>query len=192
VNAVYPAVLAAKIGEDGGVEAVVPAGSNESTKFFNAGAYYAFGIDSVSISDGGAFYLEDKSLPPLVAEVTVTAQPYLAGIYPGGSGNGFAAKGVVDSDYESATFGEVLSLNIESAGQDYMAWSREPNLENVSNDNCFGEPADCQGRDLGAASSGTQFEATATVPYPIRIPNPNPPPGNPTANGPARFSAQLQ
>lgn len=192
VQAIYPASFVAKVGENGGVDQVVPAGVYETDKFANGGAYYAFGIDGVSITDGGAFYIEDKKLQPLVAEVTVTAHPYQTGIYPGRDGTGFDAKGVVDSKYESPTFGEVMSLDITSAGQDYMAWSREPNLENISTDGCAFEPADCSGRDLGVDSFGDQIEANANLPGPIKIPNSNPPWWNPTLNGPATFSATLQ
>ena len=181
VKTAVPAKLTATVSETGEILSVQGAGAG-GIQFLNMGRFYAWDVNAATITSPGAFYIEDDTLDALVADVTVTASPYEAGLNPGNAGAGFAASGVVDSSYSSDTFGEVMSLSVTSYGDGYMAWSREPDLENVSNDGCFGEPADCAAKDLGVDIHGDPFEASASLPAPLIFQD----------DVPATFSASLQ
>jgi hypothetical protein len=69
-------------------------------------------IIAVSITNGGRYYREDPSLPPLVAEATVSIS--------GGPGiiDGTAVP-VIDAEVGSATFGKVVQVNVTSGGSGY-------------------------------------------------------------------------
>lgn len=74
---------------------------------------------SVTINNSGLtslreWYREDPTLPAHVAAVTVT----------GGAGATFSA--VVDDDPDSATFGQIASIAVDSAGTEYLDWEWLP------------------------------------------------------------------
>jgi len=75
-------------------------------------------LDSISVSSGGVYYRESPEAPPIVADVLFELSD---------SQNFFATKpliaGEVDSNPESATFGNVVGLQIEDAGDGVLAWT---------------------------------------------------------------------
>lgn len=69
----------------------------------------------VTIVKPGAYYRENKSLPPYVADVTVTVEQASPS-----DGSGAELTAVIDEDTESENFGKVLSIKIDSAGSNYQ------------------------------------------------------------------------
>lgn len=69
---------------------------------------------TVEIGATGSYYKEDCTLPPIVAEVTVT---------PCGGGSGAVITATVDDDPTSATFGTITKLNVTEGGDGYLAWN---------------------------------------------------------------------
>jgi hypothetical protein len=93
-------------------------GEAESVEVQWSGSYYnGDGIVAVEVSYGGRYYLENRDLPALVAEVTVT---------PCGGGSGAVINATVDDDVDSDTFGQVTKLTIEDGGDGYLAWTYLP------------------------------------------------------------------
>lgn len=74
-------------------------------------------IESITITDGGSYYRENATLTPYVETPTVTVQQQ-----PPSNGTGAQVTAVVDDDTASATFGQVISLTLDNAGDDYLAW----------------------------------------------------------------------
>ncbi len=87
------------------------------------GQYYGnSGVaDSVEIDNGGVYYREDESLPPYVAEVSVTITQTLPS-----AGSGAEISATVNEDKESPDFGKIESLSIDNGGADYLAWEWLP------------------------------------------------------------------
>jgi hypothetical protein len=84
----------------------------------NGGQYYYYtGIPTgVTVTSGGAYYREDASLPPYVADVTVTINQLMPS-----EGTGAELSAVIDTDTGSATFGQITGINIDNAGDGYLA-----------------------------------------------------------------------
>jgi hypothetical protein len=84
----------------------------------NGGQYYYYtGIPTgVTVTSGGAYYREDASLPPYVADVTVTINQSMPS-----EGTGAELSAVIDTDTGSATFGQITGINIDNAGDGYLA-----------------------------------------------------------------------
>jgi hypothetical protein len=73
-------------------------------------------IESIDLSDGGAYYGEDPDAPALVAAITVVLEQ----IDPSdGAGAVLAAN--VDDDPDSPTFGKITSVTITNGGSGYEA-----------------------------------------------------------------------
>jgi hypothetical protein len=91
----------------------------DSISVSSGGEYYRDDgeIASVTITDGGAYYNEDASLTPYVETPTITVQQL-----PPSNGTGAQVTATVDDDTSSATFGQVVSLSLDNAGDDYLAW----------------------------------------------------------------------
>jgi hypothetical protein len=83
----------------------------------NGGQYYYYtGIPTgVTVTSGGAYYREDASLPPYVADVTVTINQLMPS-----EGTGAELSAVIDTDTGSATFGQV-TVSIADGGDGYLA-----------------------------------------------------------------------
>jgi len=84
----------------------------------NGGQYYYYtGVPTgVTVTSGGAYYREDASLPPYVADVTVTINQLMPS-----EGTGAELSAVIDTDTGSATFGQITGINIDNAGDGYLA-----------------------------------------------------------------------
>jgi hypothetical protein len=66
-------------------------------------------------------YFRDTDLPPIVADVKFNiSRP------GGGGGAGASVLGIVDDDPNSKTYGQVVGLEIESAGDSYLGWKWTP------------------------------------------------------------------
>lgn len=92
---------------------------------WSGGEYYVGGVlESVAISDGGKYYHENPDLSPYVAEVNVSiSQGYAPPGIPDGGQNGTTIiTATVDDDTSSATFGEVVSLEVQEGGQNWLGW----------------------------------------------------------------------
>jgi len=93
----------------------IDTGVAESVEVQSGGSYYdGDGVAAVAVSYGGKYYLENRDLPALVAEVTVT---------PCGGGSGASITATVDDDVNSDTFGQVTKLGIEDGGDGYLSWT---------------------------------------------------------------------
>lgn len=119
------------------VDSVDASGAIQSFTIENAGIYFKGGpineifVDfggrffedtgeakSVVVDNGGVYYREDSTLPPYVAEVTVTIDQT-----PPSAGAGAVISATVNDDPESAGFGTIESpLSIDNGGADYLAW----------------------------------------------------------------------
>lgn len=95
--------------------------SGDAGQYFKDGS----GIESIELDDGGVYYREDDSLPPYVADVTVTVSQTLPS-----DGDGASISATVDDDTQSETFGQITEIVINDGGDDYLAW------ESVTNDCC--------------------------------------------------------
>jgi len=84
----------------------------------NPGQYYYYtGVPTgVTITNGGEYYREDASLPPYVADVTVTINQLMPS-----EGTGAAISAVVQDDTSSAAFGQVIGFTIDNGGDGYLA-----------------------------------------------------------------------
>lgn len=94
----------------------------ESVIVFYGGYYYHDDgiITAVSLTDGGQFYREDPSESPYVSGVTVQ----LFQTEPS-DGVGATFTATVDDDTASETFGQIVGIEIDNAGDDYLAWEWE-------------------------------------------------------------------
>lgn len=117
-----------EVGENGEVVAVQldyggeffkDGGVAEEVDVSYGGSYYNDDgvITKVTLGSGGVYYREDKSGTPYVAPVTVTINQK----YPSNGTDGEIAA-TVASDPTKATFGQIASLTIAKAGDDYLAW----------------------------------------------------------------------
>lgn len=91
----------------------------------SGGAYYKATEGGVSVDDGGYYYRNDDEVPPYVADVEVSVVQQ-----PPAPGTGAQITATVDDDPESDTFGEIISLAIESGGNGYKA--KEPQFAGFS------------------------------------------------------------
>lgn len=83
----------------------------------NGGSYAIPGvIDSVSVTHPGKYYKEDASVPPLVADVTISIAQS-----PPSSGSNASLSAVIDEDTGSTTFGQITAVNIDNGGNGYLA-----------------------------------------------------------------------
>lgn len=73
--------------------------------------------DEVVVLSPGAMYGQDPTLPPLVAEVTVTINQQLPS-----DGDGAELEAVIDTDTASPTFGQITGVDIAAEGDGYLAW----------------------------------------------------------------------
>ena len=98
------------------------------------GRYYLNGVFGPVISDGGKYYRVNESLPPYVADVSVSV---LQG-WPGGGGSGAVITATVNDDAESADFGKIQSVQRVSGGNGYFGflWQYSCDCDYV-----YGEPA---------------------------------------------------
>lgn len=82
------------------------------------GVYYREDQNSktVGVSNGGVYYREDASLPPYVADVTVTINQTSPS-----DGDGAVITAQVEDDTGSPDFGKVVGLAIENGGDGYLA-----------------------------------------------------------------------
>jgi hypothetical protein len=92
-------------------------GAAESVSVQSGGRYYnGVGIAAITLTSGGVYYLENRALPALAAEVTVT---------PCGGGSGASITATVDQNVDSDTFGQVTELTIVDGGDEYLSWTWE-------------------------------------------------------------------
>lgn len=124
------------LGASAYVDSVDASGAVQSITVDNAGVFFKGGpiseivvdaggsyfgdtgeAESVEIDNGGAYYREDATLPPYVAEVTVTIDQI-----PPSDGNGAEITATVNDDANSVHFGEIESISINSGGTGYLAW----------------------------------------------------------------------
>lgn len=79
--------------------------------------YYYTGVPTgVTITNGGEYYREDASLPPYVADVTVTISQLMPS-----EGAGAVISAVVQDDTSSAAFGQIIGFTIDNDGDGYLA-----------------------------------------------------------------------
>jgi len=72
-------------------------------------------VNSCVAGGGGHYYREDPSVPPYVADVTVTVQQEEPS-----TGEGAVVTAEVDDDTASATFGHVIALTLVNGGSGYL------------------------------------------------------------------------
>jgi hypothetical protein len=92
----------------------------------NRGAYYSYtGIPTnIVIVNPGHYFHPDPNLPPIVDNVTVTINQSMPS-----EGNGAALSAVIDTDTSSPTFGEIIDINIDNGGDNYLARrTLDPNI----------------------------------------------------------------
>ena len=75
-------------------------------------------IASVTVTDGGIYFREDASLPPYVADVTVTVNQ----TEPSAGTGAVISATVGDDPQDPETFGKVTGLTIENGGDGYLAY----------------------------------------------------------------------
>lgn len=91
------------------------------TDFAFGGVFYRSNdqAELVVVNYGGEWYREDRDAPAIVAEVTVTVNQ------KGPTKNlaaGAVLEAVIDDDFDSPTFGEIVGVNVISGGDNYLAW----------------------------------------------------------------------
>lgn len=113
-----------EVDDEGGiVEVYVPVqgafyrdtGSIDKVEIIEFGEYYNYSPTDVTVENGGKFYLVDNDSAVHVADVTVTLEQAAPSA---GTGAEFTA--VVDDDPESASFGQITSVTITEAGDNYV------------------------------------------------------------------------
>lgn len=105
---------------DGG-EFYIDTGVVESVEVQSGGAYYnGDGIDEVTVTFPGEYYLPNRDLPALSAVVTIFDGTCFR------SGSAAEITATVDDDVDSDTFGQVISLNIVNGGSGYLSWTYLP------------------------------------------------------------------
>ncbi len=110
------------VADDGAVIGA-PTDELESVAILTQGSYYKETSDlAVEVTAGGTYYREDASVPPYVADVTVSLEqnPYLQ------AGSGASLSVVIDDDTGSATFGHITAVNVSSGGSGYRAVCDNP------------------------------------------------------------------
>lgn len=92
----------------------------DTVVLYYGGAYYSDDgvIGSVSVSGGGIYYREDATQTPYVADITVSVGQALPS-----NGSGAEITAVVEDDTSSPDFGKIMSLTIDNAGDNYLAWA---------------------------------------------------------------------
>ena len=78
----------------------------------------------ITVTNGGAYYREDASLPPYVATVTVNINQ---GYNTPSAGTGAVITATVEDDPQSPDFGVITGLAVQNGGDDYLAWVWETN-----------------------------------------------------------------
>jgi hypothetical protein len=99
--------------------AITDSGSDVLTgvDIYEGGEYFKYSgtPESVEITNGGSYFLEDSTKSPYVSSVTVTITQ--AGP---SSGSGANITATVNSDTASANFGKISSLSVTSGGSGYQ------------------------------------------------------------------------
>lgn len=87
---------------------------------WSGGAYHKDnGIPtSVTVDSRGRYYREDASVPPYVADVTVSVVQS-----PPSAGSGAEISVEIDDNTSSDTFGVIRSLHLDNAGTGYLGWT---------------------------------------------------------------------
>ena len=112
---------------DSGGSYYASVGEIESVSVDSGGSYYVAGVLSgVSVTNGGKYYHPDAALAPYVSAPTVTVVQY-----PPSAGSGAVITATVDDDTSSPTFGEVASLSLDNAGNNYLAWEYVSDFEYI-------------------------------------------------------------
>jgi hypothetical protein len=90
-----------------------------SVSIDSPGSFYATNdkAHNVVVSQPGAYYREDESAPPYVADVSIT----IVQTAPS-DGEGAVIKATINDEIEDPDFGKIESLQIEDGGADYLAW----------------------------------------------------------------------
>jgi hypothetical protein len=78
----------------------------------------------ITVTNGGAYYREDASLPPYVATVTVNINQ---GYNTPSAGTGAVITATVEDDPQSPDFGVITGLAVQNGGDGYLAWVWETN-----------------------------------------------------------------
>lgn len=78
----------------------------------------------ITVTNGGAYYREDASLPPYVAAVTVNISQ---GYNTPSAGTGAVITATVEDDPQSPDFGVITGLAVQNGGDGYLAWVWETN-----------------------------------------------------------------
>lgn len=81
----------------------------------------------VTVVEGGAYYRENKTLPPLVASVSVEIDQAT-----GSNGSGAELSATVDSDYSSSTFGTISKVEVVQGGSGYTFYGASKDCEYVT------------------------------------------------------------
>lgn len=116
------------------------------------GAYYNDDgvIASVTVDEAGEYYREDTSVPAIVPPITVTINE---SAWTPSNGVGGVLNAVVDDDPDSPTFGQITSITITNAGDDYLAY--EEVVEECCQDHYNGRTVVLQnGRDSESIYNG--------------------------------------
>ncbi len=89
----------------------------------DGGAFYGTDgeIEEILITNGGRYYEEDADLPPYVQTVVGTVLDYSSGLPPVDEKDVATITAIVDEDTNSATFGQIASLQITEPGF-YLGW----------------------------------------------------------------------
>jgi hypothetical protein len=96
-----------------------PTGAIDYVWIESVGEYYAEGVlTGVAITNGGRYYVEDATLSPLVADVTVSVRQ----LWPGDGGAGAEISATVNSNTSSPNFGKIQSLSVDDGGDGYLGW----------------------------------------------------------------------
>lgn len=77
---------------------------------------------SATVQNGGSYY-RDTDVSPIVADVTFEPVGSVGGLK---TGTGGLLRGVVDDNPTSRTFGQVVSVEVEEAGEGYLGWQWTP------------------------------------------------------------------
>lgn len=90
----------------------------ESLNLVLSGSYYRSigAIREITVTNSGKYYREDKSVEPYVANVSVTVEQI-----PPSNGTDAKISATVDDDTNSPSFGQIVSLELEDAGDGYLA-----------------------------------------------------------------------
>lgn len=122
-----PYVVVSEVNEYGGVTALtimnggvlyVDLGTIDECVVESGGRIYEETLVGILVQNGGRYYRENSSLPPLVADVTVTvSQP------PESQGSGAELLPIIDTNVQSPTFGKITAISVVNGGQNYLPYT---------------------------------------------------------------------